>query len=375
MKDRLVYFISIALPVLALGGDIVILMLCMNGVLSFTFLLIAVAISSILFLFTRESRVESRQRAEAADPDKNPAYGYKYRSKKERMAIDMMTYQANEAALSEKEYRGMVKKGSKYPDKDLEGLIGLSNVKDRVKELQAEFKYKNKKDEITLNMCFLGNPGTGKTTVAGIIASIMYKAHALKSNEYVVVDGATLVSSADPIRRVNLLLKRSKGKLLFIDEAYALAMYPQVGAPVLSTLINEMENDRKRTVIVFAGYKKEMQQLFILNSGLESRIRSFLFFEDYNSEQMLQIEVHCARKRGYEITDEALYKSLECLDYMKRSGTFANARSARNIIEDSISKHLARVYEGSIKEKDRLLTEDDIQIVKEKDDYFFDMSI
>lgn len=321
------------------------------------------------FPILRHFRVELRQEAELGT-ENDPTFGYKYKSKEERAQFDLLTFQQNEAALSEKEFRGMTKDGAKKPEEELNKLVGMPDVHRKVAALMADAKFASKKELMTYNMCFLGNPGTGKTTVAAIMAGVLHKYRILKTNQYVVVDGATLVASADPQRRINLLIQRAKGKLIFIDEAYAIAANPSVGNLVLTVLLNEMENDRKNTIVIFAGYKKEMQNLFLLNSGLESRIRDYIFFEDYTDEEMLEITESMLAAKGFEITDDALYSVMDIIYKTKENGTFSNARTARNIADTAISSFRVR----SSKKDEKLIDAKDIIYNEAKDKYFADVN-
>ncbi len=341
MKERILYALSIFVPVAAICGTGIICLCVSQGTLNYKVAVTSIAVTVVLVKVSGYFRVEFRQQA-IGNSVRNTTTGYKYLSKKQRDVIDMITRQQNEAALSEREFRSMLHNGSKKPDEDLESLTGLQSVKEKVLELKAQMIYGGKKEQRGFNMCFLGNPGTGKTTVAGIITGYLHKYHFLKRNQYVVVDGASLVSSADPMRRVNLLLARSKGKLLFIDEAYAIAFEPY-GNSVLTAILNEMESDRKNTMVIFAGYKKEMHELFKMNSGLQSRINTYIFFEDYVFGELKEIIKNMLKYHKFDIAPEALEKTFDIFKHHAEAGTFANARSARNICEDAIGQHRVRL--------------------------------
>ena len=373
-KIKFIYFISIIIPlitVLAAVGCFLGMMqygLPPDGDKIWTYAFsVSAVIAGVSWYGFRTLRADYRQQSYMGT-SKDPTFGYKYKSEKERSVLDMITYQENEAALSEREYRGMIREGSKNPDKDLSGLTGMENVHERIAEMAADAKAGDKKHVQTYNMCFLGNPGTGKTTVAGIIAGYLHKYKILKHNEYVVVDGATLVSSGDPQRRVNLLIQRSKGKLIFIDEAYAMAENPAVGNMVLSILLNEMESDRKNTIVVFAGYKKEMRNLFLLNSGLQSRIRDYLFFEDYSDEELLEIFDNMISSQKFTADDDVFIKVLDVIYKSRDNGTFSNARSIRNIADGALSRY--RIRAG----KNKVIIPEDIVFNELKDNYFADVN-
>ena len=166
----------------------------------------------------------------------------------------------------------------------LDSLIGLENVKDQVRKITAFARMKQDMEStdhwtepIVLNMAFIGNPGTAKTTVARIIAGILHEIGLLKSGEIVEVGRADLIAkyvgqTADKVKNV---FYRAKGKLLFIDEAYSLleSRKGDFGDEAINTMVQEMENNRQDTVVIFAGYPDEMKEFFLRNPGLMPPIR------------------------------------------------------------------------------------------------------
>ena len=296
---------------------------------------------------------------------------FKDMSKKERRAMELQNMARDEQILSTAEWMSMVKNGSKNPDADLSGMIGILPVKEKVLEMKAQMAYGNKKTRRPPNVCLLGNPGTGKTTVAGILAGFLAKYGYIRENKYVVVNGTSFSSSPDPVRRTNLILAKAKGKLLFIDEAYSLAR-SQYGQQILTILLDDMERNRNGMALILAGYKKEMKELFQMNSGLSSRIDDYLMFPDYSPSEMKQIAKSMAGKQGYRITDEALNKSILLFEYERSHGIFANARSARKAVESAISYHMYRVMEKQVPDN-HILDDDDIVIRTDTVDYLADL--
>ena len=162
---------------------------------------------------------------------------------------------------------------------------------------------------MVLNMEFIGNPGTAKTTVARITAGILHEIGLLPTSELVEVGRADLVAkytgqTADKVKEV---FQKAKGKLLFIDEAYALTdcWENSYGDEAISTIVQEMENNREDTVVIFAGYPDKMNEFFSRNPGLRSRVPFTIRFSDYSAEEMAQIVEAEAKKRGFSLMPEA----------------------------------------------------------------------
>ena len=296
---------------------------------------------------------------------------HKYLTKQQRDAAAQMQLLKNESLLSDAEFKSIVKKGSKHPEEDLNDLIGLTKVKQEVLRFKSQIK--DKKHPINnMHMCFLGNPGTGKTTIAGILTGFLYQYKYIKRNEYIYIDGNFFKSGEDPIARTKMLLARVKGKILFIDEAYSLVQGNYgLGQQLLSTILNEMENERTNMIVILAGYKKEMKELFNSNSGLASRIKNYFMFEDYTIEEMQQIFINLIYAENMVVDLEALERLEKILLSKKESSNFANARTVRNLAEKAITEHFYNLDVGNISNdnKYRLVAED---IVNDRsiDSYF-----
>lgn len=238
----------------------------------------------------------------------------------------------------------------------LDELIGLQNVKRQVRRITA-FARMNQDMErqgkdtvpVVLNMEFSGNPGTAKTTVARIVAGLFHEIGLLSSNEVVEVGRADLVAkyTGQTAPQVKSVFEKAKGKLLFIDEAYSLAdeWEGSFGDEAINTIVQEMENRREESVVVFAGYPDKMEELFSRNPGLRSRVPFHIIFPDYSADEMVQIAQLEAGKRGFSISPDALEKvgSL-CMAATQHPGS-GNGRYCRNLIEDAILNYAARVYE------------------------------
>ena len=234
---------------------------------------------------------------------------------------------------------------------ELNALVGLDKVKNMLHDLVDLIELKNKtKDDlkiknINLHMVFLGNPGTGKTTVARIVAEMLYNLKYIKQNKLIEVSSKDLVAEyvGQTAPKTNAVVQKALGGVLFVDEAYSLASGNGQGnsfnEEAIATLIQAMENYRDDLVVIFAGYTREMQDFLNANSGIVSRIGYTVEFEDYTQEQLIQIFNQMMEKSGFVVTKEAQNKVKEIIEEYKDTKNFGNARFVRNIYEKSIVKH------------------------------------
>lgn len=255
--------------------------------------------------------------------------------------------------------------------KDLNELVGLSNVKTTLNDLVNLISFKKKtKDEVKINdvnlhMVFLGNPGTGKTTVARMVANILYDLKYIKQNKLIEVSSKDLVAEyvgQTAVKTMNVV-EKALGGVLFVDEAYALRDVNgdnSFNGEAIATLIKAMEDYRDNLVVIFAGYTKEMQDFLDSNSGIVSRIGYTLTFEDYSVSELKQIFMGMVKKSGFLIDDNAVVKLEEIINKNINTKNFGNARFVRNIFEKSVIKHASNTKDNKNKKMLKTLTDKDI---------------
>ena len=301
---------------------------------------------------------EGRQEVEYDEFGRSKRKNIKTLSRKEQDAIDLQKLADMERILSTSQLKKMTKQGSKNPDEDLKKLTGLYPVKQKVKEIEARYKFEQmhgrhgKIPATCRHMVFYGNTGTGKTTVARIITGILYKNKVIKKNKCIEVDGNFLKAGEETATKVKLLTQLSYDGVLFIDEAYTLAdgLY---GKEAVATLIKEMEDNKERFVCILAGYTKEMDKMLDSNTGFKSRIKEYINFPDYTTEEMKAIFTNMANDIGFIVTSDALDNFEIRLAKEKQLKTYGNARTARNLLDEAIDKHTLNYAEEKISEEDK----------------------
>lgn len=244
-----------------------------------------------------------------------------------------------------------ISSGELVPETALNNLIGLENVKTEIKKLKAKLSYKKKQQErkiytessASMHMCFTGSPGTGKTTVARIITSILYNLGYIKENKCVEVNGQNLKGGYTGQTSIitKLVLKSAKNRVLFIDEAYALFDdYDNgFGKEAVATILKHMEDERDNTIVIFAGYKNDMETFLNMNDGLKSRINRYIDFQNYNCKELTDILMLYLKKKKLYITEDALAKCILAFKKARTSERFSNGRFVRNMLEKIEYEH------------------------------------
>ena len=238
----------------------------------------------------------------------------------------------------------------------LDSLVGLETVKKEVKNLMNLVKVRKLRQEhdlpvppMSFHMVFLGNPGTGKTTVARLISGLYAAIGVLSKGQLVEVDRSGLVAGyvGQTALKTQEVIQSALGGVLFIDEAYSLSSGGEndFGREAIETLLKAMEDHRDDLVVIVAGYTGPMQGFITSNPGLESRFNRYFFFPDYDGEQLMEIfRIQC-RKNSYVLTPEAEKAALELFTelYEERNENFGNGRDVRNCFEDMIVRQANRV--------------------------------
>lgn len=225
--------------------------------------------------------------------------------------------------------------------RQLDALIGLESVKETVNKISAYAEMNKDSSNLNLHMCFYGNPGTGKTEVARIIAGLLYEIGVLPTNEVTEVDRSSLVGSyiGETALKTSKVIKSAMGGVLFIDEAYSLAYSDSkgdYGSEAVSTLIKAMEDYRGEFCVILAGYKNQMVDMIASNPGFRSRIQFEIDFPNYSRDELGDIADYMIKSQGYELTSEAKDLLLDITDLKRKEPNFANAREVRNILDQMI---------------------------------------
>ena len=256
----------------------------------------------------------------------------------------------------------------------LDNLIGISKVKEQVKQFidMAEFNKKRAEqggtvDDTTLHSLFLGNPGTGKTTVARIVGSILYQKGVISQNKFIEVSRSDLVGGyiGHTAIKTKEVLESALGGVLFIDEAYTLSSggANDFGKEAIDEILKFMEDHRGDIVIIFAGYTKEMTEFLETNSGLRSRIPTTFDFEDYTPEEIVQIGLLGLHKQDYEV-NEALYAEVVTQNYSV-TNDHSNGRWVRNLNE-RLLRHVSTRVNREESTDYNTITDQDIENVRER---------
>ena len=240
---------------------------------------------------------------------------------------------------------------------ELDSLCGLDQVKKDVKSLINLVKVRKLREEndlpvppMSLHLVFMGNPVTGKTTAARLLAKIYHAIGVLSKGQLVEVDRSGLVAGfvGQTAIKTSEVVEKALGGVLFIDEAYALVNQENgndFGHEAIEVLLKKMEDHRKDLIVIVAGYTNLMEKFIHSNPGLESRFNKYFYFEDYNGEQLMEIFRSMCAKNGYALSPEAeewAAKDFKEL-YDTRDENFGNARDVRNLFEKAVSRQSDRV--------------------------------
>jgi probable Rubsico expression protein CbbX len=237
-------------------------------------------------------------------------------------------------------------------------LVALQPVKTRIREIAALLVVDRLRREADLtsqppplHMSFTGNPGTGKTTVALRMAEILHRLGYIEKGHLVSVTREDLVGQyvGHTAPKTKDALKRAAGGVLFIDEAYYLHRPENerdYGQEAIEILLQVMENDRDRMVVILAGYKDRMDAFFASNPGMASRVMHHIDFPDYTPEELMEIAQGMLERQDYRLSPDAEQAFREYIDRRMRMPRFAHARSTRNAIDRARLRHASRLVDG-----------------------------
>ena len=241
-------------------------------------------------------------------------------------------------------------------NKELDEIVGLDEVKNYIRSLQAHIAMNEKRKQqglktasVSMHMIFTGNPGTGKTTIARLLSRYMKAIGALSVGQLVEVTRADLVAQyvGQTAPLTMSVIKSAMGGVLFIDEAYSLyrGKDDSFGLEAIDTLVKAMEDNRDNLIVILAGYKKEMASFLEANSGLKSRFPNVVNFPDYTGEELVRIADIQAKSKGYVIDEEAKDKLKVYFDKVQaaEASEAGNGRLARNTIEEAILAQSGRI--------------------------------
>lgn len=255
--------------------------------------------------------------------------------------------------------------------KELEQVIGLKSVKDYVLNLETNLTVQKmredkglNKSEISMHMIFVGNPGTGKTTIARIVAKYLKAIGVLSSGHLSEVTRADLVGqyAGHTAVKTTEVINSAIGGVLFIDEAYSLCRDKNdiFGLEAIDALVKGMEDNRDDLVVILAGYEDEMKEFLKANSGLKSRFPNIVHFEDYTVEEMYEIAEATAKSKGYKLASECKEGLLHVFEkhQIKGKNDSGNGRLVRNIIEAAVLNQSKRIVNNPEDDMEMLIASD-----------------
>ena len=275
---------------------------------------------------------------------------------------------AKAAEQTQAQEQEIPKKTTEELMEELNSLVGLDEVKKDVNSLINLIKVRKLRQEndlpvapMSLHLGVMGNPGTGKTTVARLLAQLYANIGVLSRGQLVEVDRSGLVAGyvGQTALKTQEVIASAMGGVLFIDEAYSLAMGGEndFGREAIDTILKAMEDHRDDLVVIVAGYDKPMEKFLTSNPGLESRFNKYFYFPDYTGEQLYAIFLSQCSRNGYSLSPESEEKAKALFNdlYDNRDENFGNGRAVRNLFEDMVVRQSNRVAAMEAPTKDDLM--------------------
>ena len=346
------------------------------------------SVQAFIFFSDRAERMNERYLFKKASGDISIPKEAKEKGKEESVKEEKRAVSERSASpereVSSKEIKEEVNvKKSRVPDKErlnrliaeLEKLIGLSDVKEEVHSLINLINIRQLRKskglpmhDMSYHMVFTGSPGTGKTTVARLIAGIYKELGVLSKGTLTEVDRSGLVAGyvGQTALKVSDVVKKALGGVLFIDEAYSLSAQGgsnDFGSEAIDTLVKLMEDHRDDLVVIVAGYTREMSEFLNANTGLVSRFNKYIEFKDYNDEELIAIMLSMADRMEMKLSDDAVERLRDYVSSMDAvdKKLFGNARGIRNLFEKLLvgqANRLSTVVEPSIDDLSIIIGED-----------------
>ena len=316
---------------------------------------------------------------------KDETFGYAHLAMKtaEDIFTQFITRGAQAAVVEKADIKGYVPEERSIEEilKDLDNFIGMTEVKSAVREIayavqnavQRAERGLGEQEKMSMHIILTGNPGTGKTTIARKLGEILAAIGYLDSGHVLEVDRAKMISpyQGETPKVVDRLCDKAMGGILFVDEAYTLAPVSaggdrdNQGAQALEKLMKRMEDDRGKFVVIAAGYRTEMENLFRINPGFRSRFNYFLNIDDYNPDELYQIMLVFAKAKKYLFSAQAeqLARKMIREMYDSRGKDFANGRTIRSLFDQICKKQAQRLQGANIS----MMSNEQLMTIKEVD--------